>query len=423
MESPRLHLSEAQVGASASAYLAGAVCGALLFGWLTDRFGRKRLFTVTLGLYIVATAASALAPDFITFAAFRFLTGAGIGGEYTAINSALQELVPARYRGRVDLAVNGSFWLGAALGAAGTLVLLQPGWLAADTGWRWAFGIGAVLGGGVLFLRRFVPESPRWLLLHGREHEAASIMQHIESGARHTGESDPVPLLRMRVRTQAVSLVDVARTLFRAYPRRALLGLILMAAQAFCYNAIFFTYALVLGKFFGTPSADIGWYLLPFALSNFAGPLILGPLFDTVGRRAMIAATYAVSGLLLAGTAVLFVTGALTAIGQTVAWSVVFFVASAAASSAYLTVSESFPLEVRALAIAIFYALGTALGGVAAPWIFGLLIGTGDARAVAWGYALGAVLMLLAAAAALRLGFAAERQPLEALARPLAAVD
>ena len=350
--SPTLHLSDAEIGASASAYLAGAVLGAFFFGWLTDRLGRKRLFFVTLGVYIAATAASALAPDFAMFALFRFITGAGIGGEYTAINSALQELIPVHYRGRTDLAINGSFWLGALAGALGTTVLLEPGRFPPDLGWRLAFGIGAALGLGILLLRRVLPESPRWLLVHGRPQEAAAIVEAIERNVRGSATPADAP-----------------------------------------------------------------------ALSNFFGPLLLGRLFDTWGRKPMIALTYALSGLLLAGAALLFVQGALTAATQTLAWTIVFFFASAAASSAYLTVSESFPLEVRALAIALFYALGTALGGIAAPWIFGSLIGTGDPAAIGWGYVAGASLMLLAAGAELWLGVAAERRSLEDVARPLSCVD
>ncbi|OLC68514.1 MAG: MFS transporter [Betaproteobacteria bacterium 13_1_40CM_4_64_4] len=403
--SPVLRLTDAEIGATASAYLAGAVLGAFFFGWLTDRFGRKRLFFVTLGVYIAATAASALAQDFAVFALFRFLTGAGIGGEYTAINSALQELIPVHYRGRTDLAINGSFWLGALAGALGTTVLLEPGRFPPDVGWRLAFGIGAALGLGILLVRRVLPESPRWLLVHGRPQEADAIVAAIERNVR--GSAIP----------------REAACLFRRYPRRAALGLILMAAQAFFYNAIFFTYAMVLGRFFDVPPEKVGVYLVPFALSNFFGPLLLGRLFDTWGRKPMIALTYALSGLLLGGTALLFVHGALTAATQTLAWTVVFFFASAAASSAYLTVSESFPLEVRALAIALFYALGTALGGIGAPWLFGSLIGTGDPQAIGWGYAAGAALMLFAAAAELWLGVVAERRALEDVALPLSCVD
>ncbi|HTS20585.1 MAG TPA: MFS transporter [Casimicrobiaceae bacterium] len=421
--SPALSLSEAQVGASASAYLAGAVLGAFLFGWLTDRLGRRRLFFVTLGVYIAATAATALAQDFAAFALFRFLTGAGIGGEYTAINSALQELIPARYRGRTDLAINGSFWLGALAGALGTVILLEPGRFPPDLGWRLAFGIGAGLGLGILLLRRALPESPRWLLVHGRPEEAARIVAAIE---RRSAAGDPTEAparLKLSTRERPIGFVDLGLSLFRRYPRRAVLGLVLMTAQAFFYNAIFFTYAMVLGRFFAVPPERVGLYLVPFAVSNFLGPLLLGRFFDTWGRRPMIAATYASSGLLLAATALLFVHGALTAVTQTLAWAVVFFFASAAASSAYLTVSESFPLEVRALAIALFYALGTALGGVAAPWIFGALIGTGEPAAIAWGYAAGAALMLIAAAVEAWIGVAAERRALEDVAPPLSCVD
>ncbi|HET9762669.1 MAG TPA: MFS transporter [Casimicrobiaceae bacterium] len=421
--SPALHLAEAEVGASASAYLAGAVLGAFFFGWLTDRLGRKRLFFVTLGVYVAATAATALAQDFASFALFRFFTGAGIGGEYTAINSALQELIPVRYRGRTDLAINGSFWLGALLGALGTTVLLAPGRFPQDAGWRLAFGIGAALGACILLLRRALPESPRWLLIHGRHAEADAVVERIERGFAMRASLPSAGRLRMRTREHAIGFVDLAVSLLRRYPRRAVLGLVLMTAQAFFYNAIFFTYAMVLGRFFAVPAQDVGLYLVPFALSNFFGPLLLGRLFDTWGRKPMIASTYAASGLLLGGTALLFVHGALTAATQTLAWTVVFFFASAAASSAYLTVSESFPLEVRALAIALFYALGTALGGIAAPWLFGVLIGSGEPSAVAWGYAAGAALMLIAAGVELWLGVAAERRPLEEVARPLSCID
>jgi MFS family permease len=421
-ESPALRLTDAQVGASASAYLAGAVVGALFFGWLTDLLGRRKLFFITLGLYLVATAATAFAQDFMFFALFRFLTGCGIGGEYVAINSAIQELIPARYRGRTDLAINGSFWLGAVLGSLGTLILLAPGQLPADVGWRVAFGIGAVLGAVVLFFRRWLPESPRWLMVHGRVKEAERIVGDIETRSAAT-DSSAAPRIRLHARHRSANLVDLAVSLFKRYPRRAVLGLVLMAAQAFFYNAIFFTFALVLATFFGVPGDRAGLYILPFAVSNFIGPLALGWLFDHWGRRKMIAGTYAISGLLLGATALLFLNGALTAVTLTAAFSVVFFFASCAASSAYLTVSESFPLEVRALAIAVFYALGTGLGGIAAPWVFGTLIGSGDPASIAGGYAFGGALMLFAGIVAWWLAVPAERRALEEVARPLSGVD
>jgi MFS family permease len=421
-ESPALHMSDAQVGAAASAYVAGAVLGACFFGWLTDLLGRRRLFFLTLGLYLVATAATATAFNFHSYALFRFLTGAGIGGEYAAINSAIQELIPARYRGRTDLAINGSFWVGAVVASLGSSILLNPAYFAPDLGWRLAFFIGAALGVVILIFRRWLPESPRWLLVHGREWEAERIVSGLE---RRMGVTVPagLPRLRLRIRANPVNLMDLAASLFRHYPRRAVLGLTLMTAQAFFYNAIYFTYALVLGRFFGIPSKDVGLYLLPFALTNFLGPLLLGWLFDHWGRRPMITFTYAISGALLGLTALLFVNGMFTAVSQTAAFAVVFFFASAAASSAYLTVSECFPLEVRALTIAVFYALGTGLGGVAAPWIFGTLIGTGKPAAIAGGYGFGAALMLLAAVVAWKLAVPAEKRMLEDVAHPLSRVD
>lgn len=421
-ESPVLHMSDAQVGAAASAYVAGAVLGACFFGWLTDLLGRRRLFFLTLGLYLVATAATATAFNFQSYALFRFLTGAGIGGEYAAINSAIQELIPARYRGRTDLAINGSFWVGAVVASLGSSILLNPAYFAPDLGWRLAFFIGAALGLVILVFRRWLPESPRWLLVHGREWEAEHIVSGLE---RRMDVSAPagLPSLRLRIRANPVNLMDLAASLFRHYPRRAVLGLTLMTAQAFFYNAIYFTYALVLGRFFNVPSKDVGLYLLPFALTNFLGPLLLGWLFDRWGRRPMITFTYATSGVLLALTALLFVNGVFTAVSQTVAFAVVFFFASAAASSAYLTVSECFPLEVRALTIAVFYALGTGLGGIAAPWIFGTLIGTGKPAAIAGGYVFGAMLMLLAAVIAWKLAVPAERRMLEDVAHPLSRIN
>ena len=419
--SPTLRLTDAQIGFSASLYLIGAVTGSIYFGWLTDRLGRRRLFNITLGLYLLATALTAFSTNFYTFALFRMLTGAGIGGEYAAINSAIQELIPARFRGHTDLLVNGSFWIGAALGAGGAVVLLQPGLLPPDMGWRAAFGIGAIMGLAILYLRRYLPESPRWLMTHGRIDEAHNITRQIERMVR--APAPTVDLPRIRLTQRSIGLLDVARSLFRTYPHRSLYCLVLMTSQAFFYNAIFFTYALVLARFFHIADDRIGLYILPFAAGNFLGPLLLGRLFDVIGRKPMIVITYAASGLLLIGTALLFVNGMLSAFGQTLAWSVVFFFASAAASAAYLTVGESFPLEIRALTIAIFYSLGTALGGVAGPWLFSILIGTGERDAIAWGYVFGASLMLIAAAVTLKLGVAAERCSLEQVARPLSSAD
>jgi MFS family permease len=422
-ESPVLHFSNSEVGLASSAYLAGAVLGALFFGWLTDRLGRKRLFFITLAVYLLATAATALSWDVASFAVFRFLTGAGIGGEYTAINSTIQELVPARYRGWTDLVINGSFWIGAALGAGSSIVLLDPAFLPPDWGWRCAFFIGAALGLVIFVMRLWIPESPRWLMIHGRLDEARAVIAEIERAAQRAGgrlADTPLPTIRLRTR-RFTPLAQVWRTLFHAQRRRTLVGLSLMTAQAFFYNAIFFTYALVLTDFYGVRADHVGWYLLPFAAGNFLGPVLLGRLFDSVGRRPMIALTYGISGVLLAGFGYLFAIGVLSATGQTVAWMVIFFFASAAASSAYLTVSETFPLEVRALAIAFFYAVGTGVGGVAGPWLFGALIDTGSRMSVFGGYLFGAVLMLAGALIAAMYCVPAERKPLEDVARPLAA--
>ena len=428
-QSPALHFSNFDVGFANSAYLAGAVIGALGFGWLTDRIGRRKLFFITLALYLCATAATALSWSVASYALFRFLTGGGIGGEYTAINSTIQELVPARYRGWTDLVINGSFWIGAAMGATSAIVLLDPHLLAPDLGWRLAYLTGACLGLIVFVMRMWIPESPRWLMVHGRPDEAHAITDEIERsvvgnvvGQAQDPRRQAWPKIRLRTRDHT-PLREVMRTVFVTYRQRALVGLTLMVAQAFFYNAIFFTFALVLTDFYGIPADHIGWYILPFAAGNFLGPLLLGRLFDTLGRRVMIALTYGVSGALLALSGYLFSIGALSAQGQTIAWMVIFFFASPAASAAYLTVSETFPLEVRALAIALFYAVGTGIGGVAGPALFGALIDTGSRDSVFAGYLLGSGLMLAAAVVAWRYAVAAERQPLESVARPLAVVE
>jgi len=421
-QSPVLHFSNADVGLAGSAYLAGAVLGALFFGWLTDRLGRKKLFFITLTVYLLATAATAFSWNLWSFLLFRFITGAGIGGEYAAINSTIQELVPARVRGWTDLVINGSFWIGAALGALAAIVLLDPALLAPDHGWRAAFLIGAALALIVFFMRLWLPESPRWLMTHGRADEAERVVAGIEARLRAEGHAiSDVPLTKVRLRTRThTPLGEVAHALLHLHRSRTLVALALMTAQAFFYNAIFFTYALVLTTFYGIQSEHVGWYILPFAAGNVLGPLLLGRLFDTLGRRPMIAFTYAMSGLLLALTGWLFAQGMLDAREQTFAWSVIFFFASAAASSAYLTVSETFPLEIRALAIAVFYAIGTGVGGVVGPLLFGALIDTGSRASLFGGYLLGAVLMVLAAGVMWRWGIAAERKPLEQVARPLA---
>ncbi|HEY2389828.1 MAG TPA: MFS transporter [Candidatus Angelobacter sp.] len=415
-----LHMSDAQVGASATFYLIGAVIGAIGFGYATDLLGRKKLFTVTLMVYLVATACSALAWNFWSFAFFRFITGAGIGGEYAAINSAIDELIPARVRGHVDLTINATYWLGAALGSLATIFLLNANMFSPTKGWRFAFLLGAALGIVIIFIRHLIPESPRWLITHGREDEAEKILSQIETEVRKT---QPLPepegdrlTLTVRHRTP---WKEIWQAMVHTHGTRSLLGLSLMIAQAFFYNAIFFTYALLLVEFYQVAPERVGFYLLPFSLGNLLGPILIGRLFDTLGRKPMIVATYSISGLLLAITGWLFQQGMLTGVTQTACWTVIFFVASCAASSAYLTVSEIFPLEIRAMAISVFYAAGTLAGGVGAPALFGALIGTGSRTHVFYGYLVGAALMLMAAGTEWKLGVKAERQSLESICAPL----
>ena len=416
-----LGLTDTEVGATATSYLAGAVIGALLFGYGTDRFGRKKLFFITVAVYLIGTALSAFSWNFASYAFFRALTGAGIGGEYAAINSAIDELIPARVRGRVDLMINGSYWVGAALGSGATVILLDPNRFPISFGWRFAFGIGATLGLVVIFFRRWIPESPRWLMIHGRNTEAEAIVDEVERRFVSDPEKLPAhdsPPTRIHTRTHT-PWREIWNAVVHQYRRRSFLGFVLMLTQAFFYNAIFFTYALVLMRFYGVPEQSVGRYLLPFALGNVLGPIVLGHLFDTIGRKQMIAATYGVSGILLALAGWLFHAGLLTAQTQTLAWTIIFFVASAAASSAYLTVSEIFPLEIRAFAIAIFYAIGTLTGGVFAPLLFGWIIQTGSKSALFAGYLAAALLMIVGAIVELWLGVAAERRSLEHVAAPL----
>jgi len=419
-ESPALKFSNTDIGLAGAAYIGGAVIGAILFGWLTDRLGRKKLFTITVLVYLTATAATAFSWNLWSFLLFRFLTGMGIGGEYTAINSTIQELVPARVRGWTDLVINGSFWVGAAIGGVAAIVLLDPATVAQDLGWRLAFFIGAVLGLIIMILRQWIPESPRWLMSHGRIAEAEAVVAHIESFCPPQPAAT-LPTLTLRPRPHT-PMREVAHTLFVMHRPRTLVALALMASQAFFYNAIFFTYALILTDFYAVPSNLIGWFILPFAAGNFLGPVLIGRLFDTLGRRPMIAGTYILSGLLLAGTGFLFARELVSVNQLTICWSIVFFFASAAASSAYLTVSETYPLEIRALAIAVFYSLGTGLGGIAGPWLFGALIDTGSRASVFGGYLLGAALMIAAGLIAWRFAVQAERRPLEEVCKPLGAL-
>jgi MFS family permease len=416
-----LGLSTQQASSAGTWYLIGAIIGALLFGYLTDRLGRKKLFMVTLGVYLVFTVATALAWSYWSFAAFRVLAGMGIGGEYAAINSAIDELIPARVRGRVALAINGSWWLGTAFAAFFSYELLNH--LAESISWRLGFAAGAILALCIIAIRRFIPESPRWLLTHGRADEAEQVVAEIEEqvqrqkGKLPEPEGEPIAVEQRK----SLSFVAIARYVVQNYPARGFLGLSLMTGQAFLYNAVFFTYTLVLTKFFGVSDSKAPLFLIPFAVGNILGPLILGPLFDSLGRRIMITFTYVASGVLLIGTGVLFVNGSLTSTTMTICWCLIFFFASAGASAAYLTVSELFPLEARAMAIALFYAVGTGIAALS-PTLFGALIATESRTNVNYGYLLGAGLMIGAGIVAAFLAVPAERKSLEDVAKPFTVV-
>ncbi len=420
-----LGMSSFQVGVAGATYVAGACLGALFFGQLTDRFGRKKLFLITLGVYTVATVLTAFSMNPMWYFCARFLTGAGIGGEYAAINSAIDELIPKAFRGRVDIAINGSFWVGAAAGALLTIPLLDPNFIDQAWGWRLAFGLGAILAVGIFIVRRNVPESPRWLFIHGREVEGEEIVRDIEHTiVEETGNELPKVDETITIRQRrAIGMVEIARTVFTLYPKRTVLCFSLFVGQAFLYNAFFFTYGDTLSTFFDVKQT--GYYIAVFAASNFAGALLLGPLFDRIGRVRMITGTYVLSGVLLAAAGI--VLGDLNAVSLTVFGAVIFFFASAGASAAYLTASEVFPMETRALCIAFFYAIGTAVGGISGPLIFGKLIDNAsadkDITAIAIGYFIGAALMIGGGLVEAFLGVKAEGQSLEDIAAPLTAEE
>jgi MFS family permease len=422
-----LHMSASAVADIATWYLIGEVIGALFFGQLSDKLGRRNLFMVTLGVYLVGSGLTALTPAggywFIFLYATRVIAGMGIGGEYAAINSAIDEMIPAKYRGRTDLAVNGTYWAGAFLGTIVTLFVLNH--VATGWGWRVAFLAGPVLALVIIFVRRHLPESPRWQIMHGRQKEAEASISEIEHDVGRTkGELPPVDQGKeLEIRpTEQIGYLALLKTLFQHYPSRAIYGGTLMITQSFLYNAIFFTYGLVLQFFFHVSPGNTPYYFMAFCAGNLLGPLTIGRLFDTIGRRKMIAGTYLVSGILLIITAQLFKAGALNAVTQTLCWSVIFFFASAGASAGYLTVSEIFPLEVRAKAIAVFFAIAQCFGSLGSH-LYGHLIGDGkDPNALYWGYLLGAGAMILGGVVAAFLAVDAEGKSLEDIAKPLGVI-
>ncbi len=414
-----LALTDAQLGLSSSFYLAGNVVGALTFGYLADRFGRRKLFFWTLLLYVTATALSGLSWSLASFTLCRFLTGAGIGGEYAAITSAVDELIPARLRGRVDLIINSTFWLGVMLGSLVSVAFLSPALFGVVRGWRVAFLAGLPIAAVVLAMRRHLPESPRWLLSHNRVPEAEAILSGIETDVAH--QTGPLPdahgTATIRF-TEPGSLLQVLRLFTGPYRARALLCLGIMVAQSFFYNSVFFSITLILLRFYGVTAARVGYLFLPIAFTNFLGPALLGHLFDTVGRRAMMAITFSGAGLTLFASSLLFLHAQLTMPTQVALWSLCFFFAAAAAGSAYLTTSELFPQSIRATAIAFFYGFGTLFGGVAGPFVFGYLLNAGHREPLFWGFTAAALVMVTAGIAQAVWGVAAERQPLESLLLP-----
>jgi MFS family permease len=424
-EDSGLQLTATQVGATGSAYIVGACAGALYFGRLADKIGRKKLFMLTLAIFLAGSILTAFSMNFWWFLICRVITGAGVGGEYSAIHSAVDELIPARVRGAVDLVIGGSYWIGTIFGSLASVALLNREWFAADIGWRLAFGLAAIMGFAILLVRRNVPESPRWLFLHGHDEEAERVTADIERQVvAATGQELIEPRRTIRIKQRGpMGIGEIAGVVFKMYPKRAFVSLALFTGQAFLYNAIFFTYAMVLTEIYGVGSDAVGWYLIPFAIGNFLGPFFLGRLFDTVGRKPMIAGTYILSGILLIITGVMFNAGILNAVTQTVAWCVIFFFASAGASAAYLTVSEVFPMETRAMAIAFFYATGTIVGGFGGPLLFGALIQSGEPGQIFIGYVVGAIVMIIGGVIQATMGVEAAGRDLEDIAPPLSAAN
>ncbi|WP_238654027.1 MFS transporter [Rothia uropygialis] len=417
-----LNMSTTQITGAATAYLLGQVLGSLFFGALTDRIGRRKLFILTLAVYLIGSGIAGLsfAPWFLYI--WRFVAGAGIGGEYSAINATIDELIPAKYRGRVDLIVNGTYWAGVMIGAIATIFLLDPDLFPIDWGWRIGFFIGPVLGLILILIRRHIPESPRWMLTHGHGEQAESVVDGIEHDVRSHGrdipEVDQSKALRIKPE-EKLPLRSLAHVFLKQYPTRTVLGITLMVTQSFLYNAIFFTYAIVLETFYGVSHSAAGKYMIPFALGSLLGPILLGRLFDTIGRRKMIFGTYGLAAVILAASAILFSMNVLGPITHTIFWCVAFFFASAGASAAYLTVSEIFPIEVRGQAISYFFSIAQVAGSVA-PLIYGLLIGTGEHRGpLVWGYLMGAAIMMAGGLVAWFLGVDAENKGLEDVAEPL----
>ncbi|CAN5657220.1 MFS transporter [soil metagenome] len=423
-----LQLTASWVGGSAFIYLLGEVVGALYFGRLADRLGRRKLFIITLGLYLVANGLTALSFNKFYFVATRFVAGMGIGGEYAAIHSAIDELTPAKYRGRVDIAVAGTYWAGAMLAACAQILLLDPNLVPVNLGWRFGLLIGPLIGIAIWPLRKYIPESPRWQIAHGQATEAEVTVTAIEDSIRKKGielpEVDPSRAVVVHQK-EAIGYLTLLRVMSQQYRKRFVLSLSLMITQSFLYNAIFFTYALILKDFYGV--THIGYYFFPFALGNLIGPLALGRLFDTVGRRKMISITYCTSGLLLALSGALFARGALDATTQTALWCVIFFIASAAASSAYLTVSEVFPVEIRAQAISVVFAIAAGIGGIG-PFVFGAIIDRAtdpvthkviSVGPLAIAYVVSAAIMVAGGVVAWFYGIDAEGKSLEDIAEPV----
>jgi MFS family permease len=424
-----LHLSVQQVGYFGSIYLVGEVVGALYFGRQSDRLGRRKLFILTLGVYLAGSFFTALTLGtggfWVSFLYLtRFIAGAGIGGEYAAINSAIDELIPSTYRGRVDILVNGTYWAGALIGTIGNAIFLrvfEPNWA-----WRIGFLLGPIIGLFMIYVRRNLPESPRWQVMSGHEREAEQSIAYIEAQVRDSGrELPPVdPAKEMELTPEdKIGYLALLKVLFKEYPTRSIYGATLMITQSLLYNSIFFTYAVVLHTFYDVPDESVPLYFIAFCIGNFLGPLILGPLFDTVGRKKMISGTYILSGILLTVSALLFKSGALTATTQTIFWCVIFFFASAGASAAYLTVSEIFPLEVRSKAIAVFFAIAQCFGALG-PTIFTALIGDAehpDPGNLTIGYLVGAGIMVLGGLLTIAFGVSAEGKSLEDIATPLSA--
>ncbi len=420
-------MSDSEIGLAGSLYLAGCVTGSLFFGYLAGKWGRKRLFSVTLGVYCLSIIATAISINKYMFFACRYFTGVSVGGEYSSIFAAIDELIPPSIRGRADLIIDGTWHLGSTISSLLTYLTLNSFPEYQELTLRFLFILGVLLCLPVLYMRRNIPESPRWLLYRGKYKDALNIVGKIElkcKSKRYNSYSEDGEYVSLideyrdlknieNTNLPEISFKEILYTLVCKHRIRFFYALILMASQAFFYNGIFYTYTLVLQNFYSITKESVGLYLIPLSCASFLGPIFFGNLFDSWSRRKMIALTFIGSGLLLTITSLNFLYTYYNFVVQQILWFFTFLVASPAASSAHLTVSEIFPIEMRSQAMAIFFSFGLGIGGVCSPYIFSSFVKYDNRNTIFISYMIAAVIMILAGIFGFFKGVDAENKPLE----------